>query len=403
MAHLNSVWKAGLTCCITATLSWSASADPSTVGESWQKYTPSAAVRGADGRMHGATCSGYPGTDKTYSFWAKKGKSANLVVYFEGGGACWDDFTCTFPIMDSLPASAYQFFVPAVPPDSDPAAYSGIFEAANPANPVKDWSMVYIPYCTGDLHTGSTTQTYYNLGNPLIPLYSPFPIEHRGFDNFMVVLDFVKRNFRGPDKVLVAGSSAGGYGATANSPWIQRTYPDAKLSVLADASQGVTTHAFDVGNPGRNSWDMQLAPWVFGTDPSRISGPDLMRVAAKGLPKAKLSQFTTAFDAVQIGFYGVMKANYGPGGRCSNLAYDWHNQAVRKVQADSDALSNYHYYVADGQYHTNLRSPQFYAESSAGTPYRDWVNALLGQQGNSQGRLWADAACPACLFQIPCK
>lgn len=262
--------------------------------------------------------------------------------------------------------------------------------------------MVYIPYCTGDLHTGSATQTYYNVGHPVFPLPSSFQIEHRGFDNFMVVLDFMRRKFREPEKVLVAGSSAGGYGATANAPWIQRSYPDAKLSVLADASQGVTTPGFDLGNPGqgRKSWNMQLAPWVFGSDPSRISGPDLLRVAAKGLPRAKVGQFTTAYDTVQIGFYGVMKAYYGPGGSCSNLGIDWHNQAVSKVQADSDALSNYHYYVADGGYHTNLRSPQFYAESSAGTPYRDWVSALLGQR---QGRLWVDAFCPTCLYQPPCN
>lgn len=405
MAHLNSAWKAGLACWITGTLSGTAMADPS-AGGNWQKYTPTSAVRGADGKMHAATCSGYPGTDKTYSFWAKRGKSENLVVYFEGGGACWDNLTCTFPIMNGLPEQVPQFFMPAVPADANPANYSGIFQSSNPANPVKDWSMVYIPYCTGDLHTGSSTKTYYNAGHPVFQwLPGEFQIEHRGFDNFMVVLDFVTRKFREPEKVLVAGSSAGGYGATANAPWIQRSYPEAKLSVLADASQGVTTQAFDTGNPGRNSWNIQLAPWVFGTDPSLVSGPDLMRVAAKGMPRAKVGQFTTEFDAVQIGFYGVMKAYYGPGGACPNPALDWHNQATSKVQADSDALSNYHYYVASGQYHTNLRSPQFYLESSAGTQYRDWVNAMLGLRANQQdthGRVWVDASCPTCLLQYPC-
>lgn len=398
MSAQHHLFRAGLAVCITGTLSLAAVADPHPGVGTWQKYTPTRAVLGADGKAHSAACSGYPGTDKTYSFWARKGKSDNLVVFFEGGGACWDNLTCTFPMAD-VPEGVPQFFMPAIPADTDPSANDGIFRAGDPANPVKDWSFVYIPYCTGDLHSGSTTKTYYNAGHPVFPLPSSFKIEHRGFDNFMVVLDWVKRNFRSPDKVLVAGSSAGGYGATANSPWIQRSYPEANLTVLADASQGVTTKAFDTGNPGRNSWNIQLPTWVYGTDPSRVAGNDLMRIAAKRMPQARMAQFTTSFDEVQIGFYGVMKQFYGPGGSCSSLPVDWHNQMAAKAKADGRALSNYHYYVADGQYHTNLHSPQFYSENSTGINYRDWVSAMLSPRSSKP---WVDAACPTCLLQLPC-
>ena len=84
-------------------------------------------------------------------------KSDNLVVVFEPGGACWDYDSC--------------------------AGRNGIRGAANPngimdnhwerapfispflsrfddTNPSREWNMVYVPYCTGDVHTGAKTVTY---------------------------------------------------------------------------------------------------------------------------------------------------------------------------------------------------------------------------------------------------
>ncbi len=116
-------------------------------GTGWHKHENLAPVIGADGKPHAAMCSGYPGTDSKFSFWTKKGTSKNLAVFFEGGGACWDKLTCSFPISDPLPPGIppqLQFFVPAIAADATPAIYDGIFDAANPANPVRDWGVVCV-------------------------------------------------------------------------------------------------------------------------------------------------------------------------------------------------------------------------------------------------------------------
>ena len=367
----------------------------------WQKLENLPAVVGADGQSHTATCSGFPGTDPAFSFWAKKGKSKNLVVYFEGGGACWDNLTCTFPIAPGMPSQVPQFFVPAIAPGSTPATYDGIFKADNPANPVGDWSFVYIPYCTGDLHAGSSVQQYFNVGHPVLPLPSSFTLQHKGFDNFMVVLDWMKKHMKEPERVLVAGSSAGGYGASVNFPWVAKTYPEARMHVIADASQGVTTAAWDAHTPGRGSWNMQLAPWVFGSNPSAIAGPDLLAKGAQAYPRAKLSQFTTAMDGVQIGFYSVMKGYYGPGGACPNPAIDWYQQMSTKLQSYDASLPNFRHYLAGGTYHTTLRSPTFYTEASGGTVYADWVANMLAPGKRAQ-RQWVSEDCPTCMLQLPC-
>ena len=42
--------------------------------------------------------------------------------------------------------------------DDDPnSADSGVFDLDNPDNPVRDWTMVFMPYCTGDVHAGTRT------------------------------------------------------------------------------------------------------------------------------------------------------------------------------------------------------------------------------------------------------
>ena len=400
-------WRHSVTvvaCALVAAQVWAAK--PVVPASEWTKYENLAPVIGADGKTHEATCSGFPGTDPKFSFWAKQGTSKDLVVFFEGGGACWDNLTCTFPISPGLPPQVPQFFVPAISPLATPANYDGIFKHDNPANPVKDWSIVYIPYCTGDLHIGSAAKQYYNVGNPVFPLPPIFTIQHRGFDNFMVVLDWIKKNFDAPKSILVTGSSAGGYGASANFPWLQETYPNAHTYVIADASQGVTTAAFDTGNPGRGSWNPQLAPWVYGDDPSAIPGPDLLRVASEAYPHTKVSQFTTALDNVQIGFYGVMKQYYGPGGACPNPAIDWNQQMLGTLDEYNTEIPNFRSYLAAGTYHTIMRSPSFYTENSPGLTYSHWVGAMLQSRGGTNGTGggdWQDVACPTCLAPVLCN
>ncbi len=387
----------------------SALASPPAPVPTWQRIDNPAPTVGLDGRPHRAQCSGFPGTDPSFRFWARKGNSKNLVIYFEGGGACWDNLTCTFPVAN-LPPQVPQFFVPQVPPNTDPASLGGLFRADRTENPVADWDMVYIPYCTGDLHSGSATRQYTSVGNAALglPPGAPLTIEHRGFDNFMVVLEWARRNFDKPKNVLVTGVSAGGYGATSNSPWVGRAFPKAKLFVMADSSQGVTTNGFDTGLPGRQSWNPQLAPWVFGSDVTALPGRELMRRAADGQRKARFAQFTTTFDNVQIGFYGLMKQNYGPGGACPNPAVDWYQQMSQQILADGADLGNYRYYVAGGQYHTLLFDDNFYNETSAGVSFASWLDDMLDRRGGSHGAQgagarWSNEACANCLVSLPCQ
>jgi len=403
MRNLTHTALVGILAVTGSFVAFQATAKPAVEGP-WTVHEDLAPVMGADGKTYSATCSGFPGTDPEFRFWSKKGASKDLVIYFEGGGACWDNLTCTFPIGSGLPAPAPQFYVSQIAPGTNPAGYSGLFDQSNAENPVKDWSFVYIPYCTGDIHTGSATRTYFNAGNPLLP--AQYQIQHRGFDNFMVVLDWVKKNFDAPKSILVTGSSAGGYGAAANFPYVADSYPNAHMYVLADASQGVSTPAFDAGNPGRNSWNPQLPQWIFGTPPTSVPSAELLARAAVAYPRAKVSQFTTTLDGVQVAFYGVMKQFYGPGGSCPNPAVDWNQQMIGTLGSYASEVKNFRYYLASGTYHTIMRSPLFYTEDSAGIAYSSWLASMLsnrGGTGGAGGGDWKNVACPDCTTALACQ
>jgi cysteine-rich repeat protein len=134
--------------------------------------------------------------------------SKNVMIYLEGGGACFNDL-CDFS----------AFSVPFIPPPD------GIFNRLNPDNPVKDWSMIYVPYCTGDIHGGDRDT---ELGGK---------VRHfRGYPNITKYLQQWVPTFAGAENVLLTGVSAGGFGAGLNAAQVAEAFgPGPQMMVIDDS------------------------------------------------------------------------------------------------------------------------------------------------------------------------
>jgi hypothetical protein len=340
---------------------------------SWQVFFPTSAT--VDGRTIKPTCSKAPSTNPQFRFWARRGPVNKLVVYFEGGGACWDSATCALPAYLGMPPNAPFLYKGEVLPTDNPTAYGGMFDLANANNPVKDWGFVYVPYCTGDIHAGSNTASYVNPFNG-----QTYQIEHRGADNFRVVLEWMRANFPAPEQILVTGSSAGGYGALLNYPLIRRNYAMARTMVLADAAQGVTPASFD--SLRNANWNIQLDPLVYGTNPQSTPTSELTRRLALAYSGDTVAQYTTSLDLVQMQFYDVMVN--GLTGVQGTACQAWTDQMVAGLALNQTA-PNFRSYMAAGTTHTLLRGnttnaqgqPLYYAEASAGVPFLTWLGGLL--------------------------
>lgn len=199
------------------------------------------------------SCSNFTGTDPTYSFFVKRGTSSNLLVNFMGGGACWDNKNC-------LGADATRMYFPQLGSlslinlaEASKLIDVGILNHNRSDNPFKDWNMVFIPYCTGDVFWGSNDATY---SDPITGEQKV--IRHRGFDNFLSVLKYIRENFpkENMKQIFVTGQSAGGYGSIFNFPYIKETYnaSNNKVYTLGDSAEGISPSSYIVDV--NNKWDI---------------------------------------------------------------------------------------------------------------------------------------------------
>ena len=375
-----SFWK---TWVMLAALAWGAAmpahadAPENAPASEWVQVAPTPTR--LDGRLYQATCSHAAETDPASRFWFRRGASDGLVVFFDGGGACWDDVTCAIPRRREADRDDDGFYKAELIPTDNPNRFSGIFDFNNPRNPLRDWSFVYVPYCTGDVHSGSNTAHYTDPDTG-----EPYTIEHRGADNFRVVLQWMKDNLQQPERLLVAGSSAGAYGASTHYPRIRAAFPRGRAMMLGDAGQGVMTQSFlDQRNA---SWRMALPREIVPR--SLIVTPDVDIVArlATRYPNDRFAQYTTAHDITQSSFYALMGAE--------NACVAWTDAMVTGL-AQRQHMPNFRSYLAAGETHSILRTPRFYTETSGGAPLAEWLAAAL----SDGARGWDNRACENCMIR----
>lgn len=133
--------------------------------------------------------------------------STNLVVVLGDGGVCFPD-DCD---VDETQV-AYE-------PPTDP-----ILER-NEDNPVGDWTMVHVPYCSGDLHAGNND---FEIDGKLR--------HFRGHDNLRRFLEHWVPSFDGVERVLLTGAGAGGFGAILNADQVAHAFGnDVELMVVDDS------------------------------------------------------------------------------------------------------------------------------------------------------------------------
>ncbi len=365
------------------------------IPKTWTQISPDDVAPGFKYDGLEPSCAACPGCDPQYSFFVKGGKTNNLVVYFQGGGACWDSMNCLyFPTYSREVPSLAKF---------DNTTGMGIFDAKNPDNPFKDWYFVYIPYCTGDIHWGANDFTYpYGTGS--------WTIRHRGFVNFKLVMQWVEENFQMPFRIFVTGSSAGGYGAIMGFPTIKEAYPDSQVYVLGDAANGIVGEDFQ--EDSIFNWDIQVPTWIPGFEAGYTPDMEISDVylnIADYYTDSKLGQFTTAWDWNQTFFYYVMLNIDDPGSWETGWPAEWcswNSKMLDYAYETADGAPNYRYYIAAGDYHTIMMSPEFYTEDSAGVSFAKWVKMMVNNPLNphwgSPGGKWQNVECTDCLDPLPC-
>jgi len=212
--------------------------------------------------------------------------SDNLIIFLQGGGACWSTLCqATSTAGTTIPGA-------------------GILGRDASKNPVGDWNIVYAPYCDGSVFAGDNDTTGPN-GEQW---------HFHGLADLTAALDVAKSVFPNPKRILLAGTSAGGYGTLTGTGVARLLYPHTRLDVFNDAGLGLSNPQ----NPDMLATikrDWKFDQFVPDSCTECQNGP-LTAIIAWGLerdPTLRVSGFSSYGDSVVGGiFLGLQPAEFKP-------------------------------------------------------------------------------------------
>lgn len=304
-----------------------------------------------------------------YSFHVHPADSDNLLIFFNGGGACWFGQICD---------PAGPTFVPFT---NDVPQPTGIFDLENEANPFWDYNMVFISYCTGDVHLGNNVVDY-DVPATEDTEAAAFTVFHNGYVNAMTVLDWVFENVEAPENIFVTGSSAGAIASPFYAGIVAEQYPDSTVTQLGDGAGGYRIpQNTELINTVWNTPSI-LPDWEEYADITAENQTFEAYYVATGtrFPEMAMAQYNTANDETQYLFLGLNGITDVP---LLNLL----EANFEDIRTNIDS---FYTYTAGGSLHTILRFPEFYTYVVDDVPVSDWVGAL------ADGEAAGDVQCMDC-------
>lgn len=316
----------------------------------------------ASGRDHAHDAAGWkriePGGETTcarggpYAFWARLADRKRLVVFFQGGGGCFDETTC---------AVGSSWFDDSVGAEDDPAYAGGVLDLHDRRNPFRMWSWLFVPSCTGDVHMGDKRARYGSVS-----------VEQRGWRNARAALRWAFRRFGDLEAVFVTGCSAGSVGSAFHVPAVLDRWPRARVTQLGDSLAFVFHRPLNLTDWGAH----RHFPSFFRIGQRRFTMAEYLRALARRYPRRMFARFNHASDDVQERFYRAVGGD--PEGFQPRL---------RAAEAQLKKLPNYRSFLACGNEHCSLPMPAFYGTRVGRVALRDWVADLASG---------LNVSCPIC-------
>lgn len=152
------------------------------------------------------------------------------MISFQGGGVGWDELT-----LETLPRISSKFCKRSIT-KQDPY---GIYDISNSNNAFKDYTIVNVLYCSGDLHAGEATRKF--------GWFSTTVVQQTGYKNTMTTLNWIQSQIDGIngyldpnlDNLVISGQSAGAIGAQLWSDHIIEKFNAKNKVVIIDSYLGV--------------------------------------------------------------------------------------------------------------------------------------------------------------------
>lgn len=151
-------------------------------------------------------------TGNDFSMFTRDGSSSSLLIFLQGGGFC-----------SPVACAAVEEGLPLFP--------VGILDPNDPESAVANFDLGYVPYCDGSSMIGDREVD--SDGDGVNDRF------FRGAQNLSASLDVIASKYPAPDKIVLAGNSAGGFAVHHALPLLRLLYPDVKIFVINDSGPGI--------------------------------------------------------------------------------------------------------------------------------------------------------------------
>jgi hypothetical protein len=286
-------------------------------------------------------------------------RSDKLAIFLMGGGACWDAITVSAGVCVNM--AGYGSANAA----SDFSKYgsAGMFKRDDPDNPFKDYSYVYVPYCTGDVHAGDN------------PSATDGVQSHLGYRNVAAFLKRIVPTWPHPSQVALTGSSAGGMGVLMNLPQVADAFgPTVPMVALDDAAIIMSPTYLKPGLQTATDGSWKYSQHFPADCPSLQIGAlhEVYACLAQKYPGIRLGLYGTQGDSTMRSFFGY---GYNPPGQMPAADYQ---AGLTDVSANVIApFSEMHNYWAPGTSHTFLGQTPLGKTVVNNVKITDWIRGLL--------------------------
>jgi hypothetical protein len=330
--------------------SGSTTTDPVAARAQWKPVEPGGDCLCADG--------------STFRFWVRRGDPRKVLFFYRAGGACWSAATCAKDGSDGT-AKLYSASI-----DEHPSRWSGVLDLTDRRNPFADWTIVYVPYCTGDVFAGNATTTY-----------APgLTVHHKGYVDGRAAVDYAASKFPHASQVVVAGVSAGSLTAPLYGGLASDRFPDADITVLADSS-GAWRSIDAIAKAWGTAHAIPDWPENAGLSIADWNSPQRLYIqVARHAPRITFARHDYAYDHVQVTYDALL------GTPSADLLADIEaNDAVIKAGG-----VDLHSFTGPGDDHGALQYDRFYTDEVGGQTLVDWVTRLVDHEPI------ADVRCTSC-------
>lgn len=215
-------------------------------------------------------------------------RSSDVIVFMQGGGACWNQLTC-YTVRSASDFDGYSGTKFA----NDSIKSQVAFNRTNVNNPFRNASFVFIPYCTGDVHSGDTVASYGG--------------HHKGASNVRAFLARLAPTFPGPRRIWLTGTSAGGFGVQLNYHRFADAFPQAEVHGLSDSAQMINPTQASLLAEWLDAWGVTDPPGCTGCTQNFNLVPSWL---ARTYPNRRFGLLAYSRDSVLAPFFSLAQPDF---------------------------------------------------------------------------------------------